>query len=179
MNLQPMNPKPAEGMRVVCIKCSRMVPASGVLCDLDGPAYAAYYCGDCAMHIELDASEGAGMLPHSEDMRRVVTMIKAAGFRVFMRSPSDTWCYYTDGTRIAYAQSGRFRESLTTTHIPNRTTGTGFHYADEITPENIRGAIACHAPSWAWGRDAEASRKWRDWDTFRNSDAFNRAYREV
>jgi hypothetical protein len=130
------------------------------------------------MNTETNAPQ-AGMMPYREDMREVVAMIKAEGFRVFMRHPSDTWCYYTDGTRIAYAQSNGYDMRLTTTHKANRETGTGFVFDDKITPEGIRGAIACHAPNWASQRDAASVHKWSSWQEFASHNTFGIEYKEV
>lgn len=46
MNLQPMNPRPAAGLRVFCVKCRMPHEASTTLADLDGKP-GDYYCPAC------------------------------------------------------------------------------------------------------------------------------------
>lgn len=109
-----------------------------------------------------------------------IQLIKSAGYRVFVRpgrSPV-TYCFYTDGKRIGYAQWGN-REHVSTVHKPCRECGTGFHYADQINPETIKGALFAYAPDWAYSRERNAVRKYRDWDEYVNASKFNGELTEV
>jgi len=118
----------------------------------------------------------------SEDAQRIVGIIKALGYRVFIHPSSwdgVTYCNYTDGTRIAYAQWGRIRTCVSTVHKPSKSVGTGFQFAETITPDTLREALECHAPGWAKGGDRANVRKWRDWDEFHNQSDFHRKAYEV
>ena len=111
-------------------------------------------------------------------MQEAAAAIKAAGYQVYMRNPSDTYAYYTDGTRIAYIQNDRFLGyTISTTHIPNTSTGTGFHLGSVcmLDKENFdRGFMV--APDWAYGRDRASVRKWKNWEHFQNYSAFNKEF---
>lgn len=108
-----------------------------------------------------------------------IELIKSCGYRVFVRKLSAEYCFYTDGTNIGYAQWSGYRESVNTVHKANLTTGTGFHFADAINAETIKGAIACFAPQWARQRDIESINKWANWDAFHIASNFNREFFEV
>jgi hypothetical protein len=115
-----------------------------------------------------------------ESTKAAVAFIKACGYRVFMRSPSDEHCFYTDadGKRIGYAQWSGYRTSVSSVHKANRTTGTGFQIAESITKDSLRDAIACHCPGWSY-RDASTVKKYRDWDEYRAESRFNSELQEA
>ncbi len=98
-----------------------------------------------------------------------------------MKRRSDSWIYYTDGTRIGYLQNGRLDGiSLSTVHIPNTTTGTGFKLDEclgviDLTAEKLATAFN-HSPGWATGRDRDSVRKWRDFAAFKASSRFDSEY---
>jgi len=110
-----------------------------------------------------------------------VSIIKSAGYRVFMRDPlRDEYCFYTDGTRIGYAEwSGIRGPCVDSVHIPNMQSGSGFSVADEITPESLEEAISCHAPDWASARDHASVRKYPSWKAFHTADDWNAELVEV
>lgn len=110
-----------------------------------------------------------------------VSIIKNAGYRVYMHKPQiDEFCFYTDGTRIGYAQwSGIRGPCVDSVHIPNIQTGTGFKVADEITPESLEEALACHAPDWAAPRDHASVRKYPNWEAFQSANDWNAELVEV
>ena len=111
-----------------------------------------------------------------------VAMLKAEGYQVWMREKAigpTQYCFVTDGTRIAYVQWSDHQPRVSTVHYPNKTTGTGFGFADEITPQTIRGAMDCVTPGWASGRDAATVRKYKDWNEYRNANNFNMQLVEV
>lgn len=98
------------------------------------------------------------------------------GFAVYQPTTGQkTYLYYTDGTRIGYLQKGDFGGlSISTVHIPNRTTGTGFQATDAADPALVltrseleRGFM--HAPSWASSDDRKATHKWADMAAFLKS----------
>ena len=107
-----------------------------------------------------------------------VEMMRAEGWQVYARDKGE-YCYVTDGAHIAYVQWSDGRPQVSTVHVPNTQTGTGFQFADEITPEVIRLAMDCVAPSWAKDRDRQSVRKYKDWNEFHNSNSFNSELREV
>ena len=43
---------PHNDARVYCYTCNHIQPLSRVICDLDGPAFRAYYCQSCAKELE-------------------------------------------------------------------------------------------------------------------------------
>lgn len=114
-----------------------------------------------------------------------IKAVARAGFDVYMREPKDTWLIFTDGTRIGYLQNdGPFRGiSLSTVHIPNTTTGTGFKLDDglsvaDLTPSKLGEALA-HAPHWASGHDRVSVHKWKNFESYKASSRFNGEYKLV
>lgn len=118
-------------------------------------------------------------------MQDYATLIKSLGYRVFIRPDKHgrkvTYCFYTDGTRIGYAEWCRhgFRESVSSVHMANRTTGTGYMFDDRINAETLAGALGHHAPQWAGRGDAATVRKYKDWNTFHQSSKFNEELTEI
>lgn len=108
-----------------------------------------------------------------------VQLIKAQGYRVFMRPGCDTYCLYTDDVRIGYAQWNRYRLGVSSVHKPSRQVGTGFHVADTITPETIREALHCFAPSWAYQCDRQQVKKYSDFNEYLRESKFNSELTEV
>lgn len=95
-----------------------------------------------------------------------IALIKSCGYRVFAPvGDTASYVYYTDGRRIGYAQWSGLVNSVSTVHIPNKQTGTGFRVAEEITPETLAEGFAL-APHWAYGRDVATVKKFKDWAAF-------------
>lgn len=110
----------------------------------------------------------------------MLDLIKAAGFRVFVRDQQrPTYCFFTDGTRIGYAQWSSMRDSVSSVHKPNRLTGTGFAIADEITVKSLNAAISCHAPHWASDSERASVVKYADWNAYVGASTFNAELVEV
>jgi hypothetical protein len=112
-----------------------------------------------------------------------IEMMKAQGWKVYKRSglygrPSE-YCYCTDGTNIAYAQWSNGQPQVSTVHYPNKQTGTGFQFDDRITPDSVRKAMDCIAPSWAKQSDRASVRKYKNWEAFHQSNSFNAELAEV
>jgi len=108
--------------------------------------------------------------------------IKEHGFKVYMRKPSDSYMFFTDGKSIGYFQSDKYRPAtISTVHKPNGTTGTGFRVVDDADPKNKkdleRGFDFC--PNWASGRDRASVIKWRDMAEFLEDNDWNAGYSEV
>ena len=109
-------------------------------------------------------------------------MMKAQGWQVYARPNGHTereYCYVTDGIHIAYVQWSDGRPHVSTVHVPNRESGTGFQFADTITPQTIRLAMDCIEPSWARARERGSVRKYKDWNQFHQSNSFNSELTEV
>jgi hypothetical protein len=111
--------------------------------------------------------------------KSIIAKVQSFGFDVYMRNVDDTWLYYTDGTNIGYLQVGGVMGlSLSTVHVPNRTTGTGFAvegHEDMLTEAALKGAFI-QAPGWAYSDDRASVEKYRDMTQFIKSSAFNQAY---
>ena len=109
----------------------------------------------------------------------VKKLAESMGLRMFARDIDNpyrcTYAYLTDGDRIAYVQWSACRVSTSSVHVPSRENGTGFHLQDDISEQSIRDALSCTVPSWAHG----TVRKWKNWEEFHNSSAFNRELTEV
>jgi hypothetical protein len=90
-----------------------------------------------------------------------------------------TYCLYTDGVRIGYAQWSRIAVGVSTIHKPNQRTGTGFWYADVLTEETLKGALNCIAPDWAYATDRASVKKYRDFNEYLSESKFNRKLVEV
>lgn len=109
----------------------------------------------------------------------IVATIAAIGFDVYQTSDPywRTYLYFTDGQRIGYLQRGDFGGlTLSTVHVPNKTTGTGFCVTDDrdppltLTLAELERAFAL-APNWASGRQhRETVRKWPNMAAFLKSN---------
>jgi len=114
----------------------------------------------------------------------LIARIRELGYRVFMRLPSDSWLYYTDaeGKNIGQLSAERFGGYwITTVHIPNRTTGTGFRVKEcsDVDAAALELGFATF-PGWPLGPDAAATvKKWDSWEHFQRRDSWNASYREV
>lgn len=113
-----------------------------------------------------------------------IEQIKALGFDVYARkidhqSGVITHGYYTDGINIGYIQSARDHgiHSISTVHIPNRESGTGFGLGDidEITKEVLESAFKPY-PKWANGKQKKSVVKYANWEAFQNANKFNKEY---
>jgi hypothetical protein len=110
-------------------------------------------------------------------MQTEIEFIKACGYRVFQRNPTDKYCNFTtqDGTRIGYAQWSDYRDSVGSVHAPSRENGTGFSIADELTAASLQAAIECVIPYWGRGSVV----KYRNIEEYINANSFNRDLKEV
>lgn len=110
-----------------------------------------------------------------DDAKRVVDSKIARA-----RKLQDKFCYYTDGKRIGYLQESYwYGFDLSTCHIPNSDSGTGFRLESEctlpITRELLlRGFAVC--PEWHRGPLPE---KWKDFETFKARGLYNSTLQQV
>ena len=99
----------------------------------------------------------------------MIEFIKKQGYRVFVSEKTNpTYCYYSDGKNVGYAQWSDFRAYVGTVHIPNKQTGTGFSVADAITEGSLKSGFAM-LPSWASGTDRGFVVKYSDLDHWLSS----------
>lgn len=112
----------------------------------------------------------------------VKTLAVAMGLQMFMRDTvNGTYAYLTDGKRIAYIQWGRSHmdTSVSSVHIPNRASGTGYVIDEKINERTVTLALDCVEPAWARRDERGSVRKWASWDAFHQSSAFNGELVEV
>ena len=123
----------------------------------------------------------------SDHKKQALKAIREAGYTAYMRDQeNDSWCYFTDGTRIGCAEFGRSAAAshgvsvhLCTVHKPNKETGTGFSLdGDALTPADFALAFE-YAPAWATGKQRASVVKYRDWAEFKARDSFNAEYKPV
>ena len=114
--------------------------------------------------------------------QNTIDAIHKAGFRVYMRTPSDSWLYFVDDAdRIGYAQETRSGfVSISTVHVPNKYTGTGFILDDipSLSADNLAKAFVI-APRWVTGGQAASVNKWANWEAFKASSPFNADYKMI
>lgn len=110
--------------------------------------------------------------------QKIIDAVAGAGFDVWMRDPKDSWLLFTDGKNIGYLQADRLAGYiLTTVHMPNKSTGTGFQierHVSSFDKETLSRAFI-HAPDWARG-DRASVIKYRDIEHLRAANSFNAAY---
>jgi hypothetical protein len=109
----------------------------------------------------------------------VITKVQAAGFDVYMRSPNDTYLYFTDGQRIGYLQNGSGGYDINTVNKPSQTAGTGARIAQgldlpELTAGNLALAFAFKA-DWQRG---EGIVKFKDMAAFLAANSWNAGFQK-
>jgi len=96
-------------------------------------------------------------------IQEIIDSIKSQGFQVYAPEKLTTYCYFTDGIRIGYAEFDRLEGAkYSTVHKANSYTGTGFK------AENIHEALS-HAPDWVSANEKAASFKYKDFADFQKS----------
>lgn len=111
----------------------------------------------------------------------IIKEVQKAGFDVYMRDPSDTYMYYTDGKHIAYLQKRRWELSISTVHSPNRKTGTGFQVVknpSHLDKRTLQGGFA-YVPPWVSPSDLETVKKYPDMETFLGATKWNQGFKKV
>jgi len=112
---------------------------------------------------------------------KIIQAVIDAGFTPYMRDTSDTYMHFTDGTRIGYLQKGRFGGvSVSTVHVPNKSTGTGFGIAqDESLSKELLESALIHAPHWASSFDRQSVKKYPTIAAFLAASRWNMDYKPV
>lgn len=98
--------------------------------------------------------------------------ILSQGYRVFTR-PDAEYCFYTDGSKIGYAQWSRNSVRVASVHKPHNRVGTGYGVADTITKETLQAALTLHCPHWD-AHNADNVEKYKDWSEFHNKNDWNK-----
>lgn len=112
----------------------------------------------------------------------IIDAVKSAGFDVYMRNEGDSWLLFTDGTRIGYLENSRTTGlRISTVHVPNVHSGTGFAIIDGLAIGDLTRATLSEGFQYApdWGRHIASVRKWRDFEAFHDANSFNRAYCKI
>lgn len=102
-----------------------------------------------------------------DQLRQFTSELVADGLKVYVNRAETSYCYFTDGVNIGYAQFDWQGASISTVHEQNRYTGTGFVVmkGGRATPDDARRAFA-FAPSWASETDRRQVKKYRDFESF-------------
>lgn len=112
----------------------------------------------------------------------VINKLNNYGFKVWMRDINDCYLYFEDESgNIGYLQHGYFEGfSISSVHIPNRGTGTGFQIAKDLEFDDLEQEVleSCfiEAPYWASSGQISSVRKWKNFEQLRNSSNFNSKY---
>jgi hypothetical protein len=94
-------------------------------------------------------------------MDELIAQLKDKGWQVWGPERRTTYCFFTDGTRIGYAQIDRLTGvGYYTVNKPSTEHGTGYRVD---TPEE---ALSISVPHWG-RRDALAPVKYRNFGEFR------------
>ena len=104
------------------------------------------------------------------DLQKFVRALLADGLKVYVTRSGTTYCHFTDGVNIGYAQFDWQGVSLSTVHKPNRFVGTGFNVLKGCwsSADDARRAFAL-APSWASESDRRQVKKYSDFESFAKS----------
>lgn len=116
---------------------------------------------------------------HTAEM---IAFIKSCGYRVFIRPSTrnveNEYCFYTDGTRIGYAQWRDYRPSVVgSVHKPSRENGTGYQVSEKINRETLDYAINLVKPGW--DRSKVPVVKYANWEEYHSANKFNSELIEV
>lgn len=113
----------------------------------------------------------------------IIRTVIGMGFDVYMRDPDkDTWLIFVDDGQLGMLQYRPMEGfTLSTMHVPNRHTGTGFQVArhvPDINEAQMRECFQRGVPSWM-PSSTPAPVKWRGIQDFLNRDSWNAGYRQV
>ena len=112
-------------------------------------------------------------------MKTPIQIMPETGLRAFTRGAENpTYCYFTDGEYIGYAQWGDGC-SVSTVHKPNKLTGTGFAIANEISKFTLIDAMRTFAPKWASNTNTDSVRKYINIDDYLRYSKWNSEFKEV
>lgn len=97
-------------------------------------------------------------------MQELIDSIKAQGLQVFGPEKLKSYVFFTDGTRIGYAQYSNFDGvKFSTVNKPCKECGTGFQ------ADSIQDALS-FAPAWAYNYQSSAVRKYKDFEEFKKKN---------
>lgn len=103
----------------------------------------------------------------------ILDAIAAVGFDVYQSSDPrwQSYAFFVEGDGIGYIENDRsYGLTLSTVHIPNRVSGTGFSLRDTIGKVEItRQCLALafmHAPGWASDAMRRSVAKWPSVESF-------------
>lgn len=103
----------------------------------------------------------------------ILDAIAALGFDVYQSSDPrwQSYAFFVEGDGIGYIENDRlYGLTLSTVHIPNRTTGTGYSLRDTAGPfEMTRQYLSLafmHSPAWASDAMRKSVAKWPSVDAF-------------
>lgn len=101
----------------------------------------------------------------------LINVLKSCGYRVFAPEKYTTYTYYTDGTRIGYAQVDRLCGlCIHTVHRPNSHVGTGYRVDDFMQPTKANFELGfAFAPAWAHPLDYKHVKKYDTLTAFLNA----------
>lgn len=109
--------------------------------------------------------------------QKVIDEIVNCGFTVWHRLDAKTFCYYTDGKNIGYAQWPCYLIEISSVHVANNICGTGFKICDYLMlsdlKENLVKGFSMY-PNWATESDRLAVNKYKNWDDFYNKGLFSK-----
>lgn len=110
----------------------------------------------------------------------MLQFIKSIGYRVFIRpnGHNPTYCFYTDGERIAYAQWGSINSGVSSVHKPNQYSGTGYHVSGIIDADTLKRALSCHCPGWDQGQSGTV-KKYKNMQEYLDSSLWNSSLQEI
>lgn len=97
-------------------------------------------------------------------IQQLIDDIKADGLQVFGPEKLTSYLYFTDGTRIGYAQYDRVMGfQYSTVNKRGKQCGTGFR------ADSVEQALAV-IPSWANSADRSMVRKYKDFEEFKKNN---------
>lgn len=110
-----------------------------------------------------------------------VDFMKAAGFHVYMRDRADSYALFADENGIGYVQFDPMEGySVSTVHVPNRESGTGYQIARHVstlTDRILEEAVRTVVPHWHRGDSPPL--KYAGIEDYRSRGKFEAEYREV
>lgn len=107
-----------------------------------------------------------------EQAKNFAQELVKAGLKVYVKEDNFTWGYFTDGRGIGYFQAGSLVEGvgLSTVHIPNSSTGTGFRYCDDLCVKSALNIISGYLPNFVNNR--MPFKPWGSWEHFAMNQKF-------
>lgn len=109
--------------------------------------------------------------------------LHSLGLEVYMRNRDDSYLIFSDGKRLGYLEHHAFNGfTLTSVHVPNSTTGTGFQvarHAPSVDEPQLRRCLTLTEPGWLPSRDRGKTVKYRSPESYFSASSFNRQYKPI